>query len=383
MACGGQTSEEIVQGVGSLVECLEASDQVRFKGRNGLQSGLLRSCFPDAPSEWTALQSPMELVAPDLRGKAVIGDDKDHSKIWVADQGDLCRYVAECVEMDKSWAKRDDLRPRDVSVWLWARAFWGLPAWLRRGRLATSGNVKFPTVFPLVKGKCFSVSGSRKCEKVGHSCMRRVVDCAGAPGAQGNKIIGRAGRAFLDRSGISAEVFNISRVRARIQYAMDGLSAPATCSCQRCGCATGSVSIVTLDADQAFEACSASAVLQAWDAVEHVIQERIGSRVVLVERGKKEVTSFSSDFKSGWWSISLDVVRQAIRAFSWVSLVCVAGSVYELKGLPIGGVLSGLCLSIVLGKQEYEWNANRLDQKGWVRFWFVSREPVCCGAQIC
>ena len=56
------------------------------------------------------LQSPMELVAPDLKGKAVIGDDKDHSKIWVADQGDLCRYVAECVEMDQTWAKRDDLR---------------------------------------------------------------------------------------------------------------------------------------------------------------------------------------------------------------------------------------------------------------------------------
>ena len=38
---------------------------------------------------------------------------------------------------------------------------------------------------------------------------------------------------------------------------------------------------------------------------------------MLVKRGKKEVTSFSNDFKSGWWSISLDVVRQAIRAFSW------------------------------------------------------------------
>ena len=57
--------------------------------------------------------------------------------------------------------------------------------------------------------------------KVGHSCMRRVVDCAGAPGAKGNVVIGRAGRAFLDNSGISAEVFNISRVRARLQRAMD------------------------------------------------------------------------------------------------------------------------------------------------------------------
>ena len=65
--------------------CLDVSDRVRFKGRNALQSGLLQSCFPDAPPDWIALQSPMELVAPDLKGKAVIGDDKDHSKIWVAE----------------------------------------------------------------------------------------------------------------------------------------------------------------------------------------------------------------------------------------------------------------------------------------------------------
>ena len=42
---------------------------------------------------------PMELVGNDLKGRAVIGDDKDHSKIWVADQVDLNRYVTECVEI--------------------------------------------------------------------------------------------------------------------------------------------------------------------------------------------------------------------------------------------------------------------------------------------
>ena len=103
---------------------------------------------------------------------------------------------------------------------------------------------------------------------------------------------------------------------------------------------------------KAFEACSAGAVLRAWDSVEHVIEEQYWIPCCVggsVER--KEVTSMSSDFKSGWWSISLDVVRQAIRAFSWVSLVCVAGSVYEPKGLSTGGVLSGLCLSVLLRKQ--------------------------------
>ena len=44
---------------------------------------------------------------------------------------------------------------------------------------------------------------------------------------------------------------------------------------------------MTLDADQAFEACSAGAVLRAWDRVEHLIEERVGSRVVLVKRGEE------------------------------------------------------------------------------------------------
>ena len=77
-------------------KCLCVLDGVRFKGRDALECGLLQSCFPDVPPEWSALQSPMELVKPDLKGRAVIGDDKDHSKIWVTDQDDRNRYVAEC-----------------------------------------------------------------------------------------------------------------------------------------------------------------------------------------------------------------------------------------------------------------------------------------------
>ena len=109
----GQTVEETLP-CGRCVSMFP----VECASKVGMHSSLVY-CSP----EWIALQSPMELVAPDLKGKAVIGDDKDHSKIWVADQVDLCRYV----EMDQTWARRDDLRPRDVSVWLWARAFWGPP----------------------------------------------------------------------------------------------------------------------------------------------------------------------------------------------------------------------------------------------------------------
>ena len=116
--------------------------------------------------------------------------------------------------------------------------------------------------------------------------MRRVVDCAGALGAEGTVVVGRAGRAFLDGSGITSEVFNTSKVCARLVKAVQSLSAPATCKCQRCGCVTGAVSIV-MDADQASEACSAGAVLRAWDRIEHVIEERNERRVQRVEKAQR------------------------------------------------------------------------------------------------
>ena len=43
---------------------------------------------------WSALQRKTELAKPHLKGKAVIGDDEDHSKIWVSNEGELNRYVA-------------------------------------------------------------------------------------------------------------------------------------------------------------------------------------------------------------------------------------------------------------------------------------------------
>ena len=67
------------------------SDRVRFNGRESLKSGVLRACSPDVPPDWSTLQRTMELAKPDLKGKAVMGDDKDHSKIWVSDEGELCR----------------------------------------------------------------------------------------------------------------------------------------------------------------------------------------------------------------------------------------------------------------------------------------------------
>ena len=160
-----------------------------------MKSGVLRACFPDVPPDWSALQRTVELAKPDLKGKAVIGGDKDHSKIWVSDEGELNRYVVQCVEADHAWARTDDLEPSDVTVWLWARAIWGLLPWLRREKACEYRPIEIPDSFPLVKASALT--------RLDVENVKREVDCDGAPGAKGNVVNGRAGRPFLDGSGIS------------------------------------------------------------------------------------------------------------------------------------------------------------------------------------
>ena len=84
------------------------------------------------------------------------------------------------------------------------------------------------------------------------------------------------------------------------------------------------MSIVTLDADQAFEACNAGAVLRAWDSVQHVIRERIGSRVVLL--GKQEYE---------WNANRLEQIKAGFDCGSFRVSQCVAvlGNVDDLISL--------------------------------------------------
>eukprot|EP00959_Pyramimonas_sp_CCMP1952_P238501 4983691-Pyramimonas_sp.AAC.1 len=41
-----------------------------------------------------------------------------------------------------------------------------------------------------------------------------------------------------------------------------------------------------------------------------------------------------------------------------MSLVCVVGHAFSLKGIPIGGVMSGICVAVSIGAQEYNWRRN-------------------------
>eukprot|EP00959_Pyramimonas_sp_CCMP1952_P253509 5296913-Pyramimonas_sp.AAC.1 len=88
-----------------------------------------------------------------------------------------------------------------------------------------------PYVFPTVKSKCFQDDGARCCSKSGHSCMRRIVNSAGAPGAEGFRCIGRASRRLMQASGLSSEVFNMSHAAREVRAIVSELEPPANDTC--------------------------------------------------------------------------------------------------------------------------------------------------------
>ena len=51
-------------------------------------------------------------------------------------------------------------------------------------------------------------------------------------------------------------------------------------------------------------------------------------------------------------------MTKAAIAFTSLSLVMVGGRMWEMTGIPIGGLLSGACVSITLGAQDWRWLRN-------------------------
>ena len=132
------------------------------------------------------------------------------------------------------------------------------------------------------------------------------------------------------------------------------LDTPPSRCCWRCGCAMSCVSLITADIDQAFEACSASAVLPPWRHISQSHESRFSSNSVLVRRGRRELCKpgRSQSFGRGRFSFSTHVLARVffqlhVGLVSNVGVHGVADSVYsnwwchELSGCGCGVGCSG------------------------------------------
>ena len=204
-------------------------------------------------------------------GMVLVGDDRDSNKAWLMSAPSMIGYLQGAIEADtQTWRRRDDLAPAMTCCWLEARSVLGLPSFLRRWRGPRA--LCPPTLFPLVKSKCFSDQGIHRCQKPLHSCWRRVIDCSSAPYASGWRTMSRAGRGALRAIGWGKELWSIGEARAKVDRMLSSLAPPAA-SCQRCQCPLTRTTIITADIDQCFEACSPSEALSAWRCVEAAFQQ--------------------------------------------------------------------------------------------------------------
>ena len=250
---------------------------------------------------------PCGVVMPSLRTIA----RPTRRGAWIARN-----YSCISLLQDKqTWTHRPGLQER-------CKSFLGLPDWIRSGYRGV-GDIRPACLFPLVKSKCFLDSGVRRCCKVGHSCMRRGIDCSSIPHKMAWCSIARAIRTVARLDGLGCEIFDIPQLRFELDSMFQEQDTPPSRCCWRCGCAMSCIGLITADIHQAFEACSSSAVLPAWRRISQTFESRFSSHSFLVRRGRRELC--------------------------------------KLRRSPIGGVVSSAAVAVVLGTAELESSGQHED----------------------
>ena len=196
-------------------------------------------------------------------GSALVADDRDHGKTWLVRRDELCLSLLVAVLEDPSWRYRPDLSESAVLTYLTAQAMAVFPPWML-GRVGS--KLRAPHVFPLIKSKCYGDDGRKSCMKQNHSCMRRVFDMSKGPYRKAWLVGARGARAVVRDSAANVELFSLHDLQPHLRAMMQGLVAPPAEQCQRCSCQLAGLSLVAADIDQAYEACGASLVQEAWEA---------------------------------------------------------------------------------------------------------------------
>lgn len=131
-----------------------------------------------------------------------------------------------------------------------------------------------------------------------------------------------------------------------------------SCTCRRCGAQKPACVAVTADAGQFFEAVTPSQAISAAARCLSYCSKASGKTTVTVPKGLRR-TSFLGGcllFKDPWrFVLSFNELFLAFSACMFVGYVSLGQTIFRLKGLPIGGVLSKVATSIVLGEQEVLW----------------------------
>eukprot|EP00971_Amphidinium_carterae_P074780 1477735-Amphidinium_carterae.2 len=285
----------------------------------------------------------------------LVPDDKLSNKAWLVRTLEVFAFLVSSLLADPAFVFCPTISKDAALLFLVAKGFWGLPAWLRR--VGSKRQWELPTLVPLIKSKCWGDDGTHTCRKPQHSCMRRVIASGKVPWAASYRVVARAIRGVVRLVNTSREVFSLHLIRAALDGAMNSLTIPLAAECHACGCPLEHITCISCDVDQAFEQCAMDLVMPRWLHFASRFKDKFGTNKVLVRRGKRDFVQPEQRRRAGrgWFRLSLDAVTVALHSYGAMNFVCVAGIVFQVVGLPIGGVVSTAALAVFLGYLETTW----------------------------
>ena len=217
-----------------------------------------------------------------------------------------------------------------------------------------------PYMYVTIKQKCWS-GNMRVCTKEGHSCVRKIVSYSMWPARASWKSIHRAWDTILKHCGNTCDAWSLQDASTKLRSNIAMLLPNQNNCCHRCGAFQSSVSGVVADAGQFFEKVNrAEAIAEAQELL-HIFTHSTKQVSVTVESKRERIgwfgaTRFLHLHKRHTWLVE-DLLRAFCAAMS-VCLVSVCQTVFEMDGLPIGGLMSKCAACITLGGQERRWKCS-------------------------
>lgn len=242
-----------------------------------------------APPLWAQAEARMEEFC--RRSEVLVPDDKCPNAMWGGPREALHRTALGLLEADPRWTWMP-FSVAQAALVGWAIARFGLQPFLRARMPMTSPDA--PAMFVFVKTKCFDEEGGRRCEKLSHACVRRIVSFRRTACRSGWRVLSRALQGVADLGGFGWEVRALSEVVPRLRAGAAGLR-PCGPRCRRCGGPAAPLGVHAYDAGQAFEACSAEQALEGLRAAWRAFESRTGAKAVSVARcGRYQARLLSS-----------------------------------------------------------------------------------------
>lgn len=306
-------------------------------------------------------------------GLIICPDDKIKQYKWKVPVQSYFLMMAWFVCVSTSW-HATSITPTEANAWCLTVLLTFVPRALHRHLGLRPGRWVLPYCYTSIKDKCFQGEGSsRSCSKPHHSCMRRIVSYCKWPCRGVWRQASRALAFLVKHTIFSDEVWGLKDARADMEKKLDRLIAPRRAGfCDRCGGHCHPLQGITADAGQFFEAVSSYSACDNLGSILRLAKQNGFSAVTVA--GRRTVFFGGCIYRS----------FQACRVFHFNDLFwlfaaavsmkyCHTGTkVWEFSGLPIGGLLSKMAASCVLGWQEHDWRQDA-DRRHGERFHWPDR----------